>query len=866
MLFINEYTKNYIYDKENIIRCPYCNTIIFYINKIFEHKCPMKNEKNFEIDINTIRDEKSNFLCNVNQIENKCIKHNKDFLYYNESNYYCNECLKENKIENYVNLNEITLSTEEINNFETLIKNCEDYLSKIKDFNTKLIEKLKESYEKFEIKNKLLIEYFKSLIKINEKYKLNYNLISTIRRISIEFNIHKFKKEINKINNNLIRFYDNKNIITFNNNFERFFSSEKILGKGKYYYLKDSKNEGIFGKIYEGLSIKDKKLVAIKDLNNLIDKDYFNKISINLLKIMNNNDYCVKYLDLIEEKNKKFIVSELFNSDLKKEITNKEKGFSIKDIKKILCQINAGLKFKLKNAKCLHLNLTPKKILLNNNDKSYNKYKFCDYGRTIDNKDKYISEEIDEFYIDPEVIKNKKYSDKSDLFSIGILLYELYYGNNNNKLKQEEILKNIKNGLKNKNIKKEPKIKKTEEKFDEIKYIDKEFDNFKDLIENCIKKENRISWEDYFNHPFFNNEIEIELKINEEDLNNEIKIIGEHFNFFNKNNTKLYVNHIEKSFEKKIKFDDIGTHTVKFVFENYNIMSLEKMFNDCKNIEKIKFNIFNTSNVINMNQMFSSCSNLTKIEFKSLTTSNVKEMNQMFCQCENIKEINLTTFNTSKVENMSEMFSYCNKLEKIFLSSFNTINVKNMNSMFSNCIELKKIDLISFNTSNVTDMSEMFCHCEKLEELDLSLFNTSNVTNMSSMFSNCCNLHELDLLSFNTRKVEKMKSMFYNCGNLNEVFLTSFNTSNVIDMSKMFSCCNSLKKLDLSSFDTSKVKDMSHMFYYCQSLEEIDLSSFNNFKKIDNMFYNCSNLKKLKIKKEYKNLIKDIKEEYIIIS
>ena len=36
-------------------------------------------------------------------------------------------------------------------------------------------------------------------------------------------------------------------------------------------------------------------------------------------------------------------------------------------------------------------------------------------------------------YLAPEIEK-KKYSNKSDLFSIGVILYELYYGNKENLL------------------------------------------------------------------------------------------------------------------------------------------------------------------------------------------------------------------------------------------------------------------------------------------------------------------------------------------------------------------------------------------------------------------------------------------------
>ena len=835
MLYYNESEKIFIYDDKYIIKCPNCNAIFFYINTKYVHKCPMNNQI-FTIDENVIKTKQTNFFCDVNKIENKCAKHNDLLLFYNDSNYYCKKCLKEKKIKKYVKLNEIIISNKEKNNFDNLIKSFEQNLKKINALYFEFIEKLKESHEIFEKKHKLLIEYCKNLLKFNEKCELNYNLISTIRRISIDFNINDFKK---KLNYKLIHFYNDKNIISFNNDLESYFSSEKILGKGKYYL--NSINDDVFGSVHKGLSIKDKKLVSIKEINKYSDEDYFNNISLNLLKIHNNNEHCVKYLDLVEEKYKKFIVSESFDNNLKNKINNKPNGFNIQEIKKIFCQMNNSFKYKIQKVKCDHLNLTPDKILINKNE-HYNEYKFCDYGKTINNKNKLIFQEIDELYIAPEVIENKEYTNKSDLFSIGILLYELYYGNEHGKLTKEMILENIKNGLKIKN-----NINEKEQKKELNNYINNEFNNLKSLIEGCIREEKiRIKWEEYFNNPFFNNEIEIELKIEDDDLNKDIKIIGDEFNYFNEINTVLYVDNNDfQSFKKQIKFDEIGKHIIKFIFENYNLTSLKQMFEECENIEKIKFIIFDSSDVVNMSQMFSTCINLNEIQFNSFTTSNVNEMEKMFYHCNIIKELNLTKFNTLNVTNMNEMFSNCYQLKKIFLLSFNTINVKNMNGMFKFCYDLKQIDLNSFKTDDVEDLSGMFSNCKKLKEIDLSSFNTSNVNDMSSLFEYCCNLYKIDLSSFNTKNVTNMEKMFYNCSILKEIDLTSFHTSNVVNMKQMFVHCNNLIKLDLSSFVTTKVEDISQMFYGCSNLREINYSksSFNNVPKKDRMFEGCFNLK-----------------------
>ena len=82
-----------------------------------------------------------------------------------------------------------------------IIIDSENILKKISEMNENYINKLIESNDIFMKRNNSLIEYCKGLLKFNEKYNKNYNLISTIRRISKNINnINQLKYE------NLINF------------------------------------------------------------------------------------------------------------------------------------------------------------------------------------------------------------------------------------------------------------------------------------------------------------------------------------------------------------------------------------------------------------------------------------------------------------------------------------------------------------------------------------------------------------------------------------------------------------------------------------------------------------------------------------
>ncbi len=525
-----------------------------------------------------------------------------------------------------------------------------------------------------------------------------------------------------------------------------YFESENIIKKGEY-YLGECMNKGTFGEVFKALSIKDKKIVAIKKLINADEEEYVNEI--NILKQMNNCENSIKYLDSFKEKNNKYIVTELCDGSLRNLINERKYGFSIEEIKKIFCQINEGLKY-LNSKNLLHRDLKPDNILFNeykNSDGSINyKYKLCDYGVAKSLEKKLLSSVVGtKLYEAPEIINNEKYSNKSDLFSIGIILYELYYGNSENKLTRKEIINNINKGLKIKN-----------NNNDNIN----DFNDLKNLIEKCIKNdENRIDWNNYFNHNFFNYEIEIIIEIKEEDLNNNIKIINSEL--FNENNAELYVNNKKEIFKNEYKFNKIGNHNIKLIFNNNVIKtSLENMFSECKNIKYINFKIFNTSNVENMSEMFDGCCNLKEINLSSFNTSNVENMSRIFAGCLNLKEINLSSFNTSNVKNMSEMFVGCYNLKEINLSSFNTSNVENMNEMFYDCYNLKEINLSSFNTSNVKNMERMFSGLKSITSLDLSNFKTLTVKSMNEMFSYCYSLEYLDLSNFELNYYTDYQNMF----------------------------------------------------------------------------------------------------------
>ena len=287
---------------------------------------------------------------------------------------------------------------------------------------------------------------------------------------------------------------------------------EKINFKEKYEYINDEPiTGGGFGQIYR---IRDKKVqteYVLKKLRkndpeaNIIGTDqetFENELNF-LINVKGTN--IINIIDYYFNQNDKYyyLILEKMDGDLSMMLNKYKTGMSSKLIRKIFSQINSGLKIMLKKGK-IHRDLKPSNILFSYTNDNKNDFiiKIGDFGLTTDlNSTKTASNAGTNWFKAPEVNKGK-YSNKCDLYSIGIILYMLKTG------------KYIFDG-----------------EDDEEKIINKKMNKIKketddSLLNSLIKKlvvidpHERMEWKDYFNDPFFNIDDEDakeseECKINE---------------------------------------------------------------------------------------------------------------------------------------------------------------------------------------------------------------------------------------------------------------------------------------------------------------------------------------------------------------
>jgi len=211
-------------------------------------------------------------------------------------------------------------------------------------------------------------------------------------------------------------------------------------------------------------------------------------------------DNTVIFYEYFINKNEIIIVMELCDCNLYSFLNNMKKGFNSEEILEILTQLNNTFKILYEN-KIVHRNLNLSNILLKYENDKKAKYKIklssYSYSEKLTNLE-YLSDYIGVMiYMAPEIIERKKYNQQCDLWSLGVIIYFLYF-------KEFPYNDNTEVALINR-IKKVGKkcIKKTNNK------------DLDDLIDKLLERHprERISWKDYFEHPFFKKITKIIQKI-----------------------------------------------------------------------------------------------------------------------------------------------------------------------------------------------------------------------------------------------------------------------------------------------------------------------------------------------------------------
>ena len=392
-----------------------------------------------------------------------------------------------------------------------------------------------------------------------------------------------------------------------------------ITIKKREYKIIRELGRGAFGRVVQALSQSNKKYYAIKiiQINELTKEtiqSYENEAYI-LSKFNSNN--IVKYYDSSKDNNNIYILMEFCDGDNLRNYIDKhmDDNTLIEEdkLKIIIKQICIGIK-EIHDKKIIHRDLKPENIFIHDNMN----IKIGDFGisHQLNSKKTHTLTKYGagrDYYKAPEIIQNGIYNEKSDMWSLGCIIYELFNLSIYFKDKFSEEIKRIDMNIYN---------NKWQILIDSLLQIDikKRFNIYQ--VNQYLENE--------LNNNHKNNIIIGEIYIKKEDVGKDIQIINSFDNFqrnykmkdrdddWKYENEKEIKENIEIKIDGKIieftykyKFNKEGKYKIEYSFKN-NITKTLFMFCDCKSLINLDLSNFNTQNVTDIGNMFAFCHSLKK--------------------------------------------------------------------------------------------------------------------------------------------------------------------------------------------------------------------------------------------------------------
>ena len=203
--------------------------------------------------------------------------------------------------------------------------------------------------------------------------------------------------------------------------------SKELHGKSIYLHSSKKIGRGAFSKVYKGFDLNTDEPVAVKSIekDSIVEKLQKRlKLEIKLHSELSHNNI-IKLYDFIEDSEYYYLILEYCeNGDLHKLIKRGRLDENIS--KNYTKQLVNGLKY-LRTKNIVHRDLKPHNILLSDNCRVV---KITDFNFARELWDRQLAETLcgSPLYMAPEIIKTNQYTNKSDLWSVGMIIYEMVHG------------------------------------------------------------------------------------------------------------------------------------------------------------------------------------------------------------------------------------------------------------------------------------------------------------------------------------------------------------------------------------------------------------------------------------------------------
>ena len=636
------------------------------------------------------------------------------------------------------------------------------------------------------------------------------------------------------------------------------FESSTLKGDLKNNYAKQEVLDyNAYGVTHRCKESKTNQLVAIKIINkkylericgNKNLEDCFESIrhEIQCLKEMD-GEYSIHLIEDTETNESFYLVMDLWDSTLEKYLSDEKKRLSIEEIKKIFNKLNIVFR-RMSDKNIIHGNLKLENIFLKNDNGIFSPL-LGNYGKKASLDDRLTVTQSTTHYSAPELLIGDDYDYKVDLWSIGVILYRLYFNEFPfNGDTQVAIFNEIK---KKKNLKKSDNF-----------YFD---DLIKKLL--VVDSDYRITWEKYFNHKFWkydeNNIINDEMNLYEEVEDGSNSDSEENSNW--KRESKYRSTKLKNSRNKYYNIYYCINDNNNPVNENNNnqingnnnnninlqdIKKIEISIEDNNKEESIDNLIFKELlkrvQLDNLTKLILYGCNLIDVEILTkLNPINLIELDLSHNNIENIDDISSVSFNKLITLNLSHNNIF--NIEPLINVPF--INLKNLTLSNNNIYDIEPLALLPFTNldrlkisgNKIRDIS-VFTKVPfiNLTYLELKNNKISDITN-SFGFISIASLLYLDLSHNSINSIEGLKVRQFE--NLISLDLGDNQISNIDILKEVY--FNGLNKLDLYDNTIEDVNIFGQVPF--KGLKELNLS-YNKIKSLNIInFMIFENLNKLNL-------------------
>ena len=172
------------------------------------------------------------------------------------------------------------------------------------------------------------------------------------------------------------------------------------------------------------LKIIDKEVLKSENkdiINNLIDREV-------LMTQICNSENTIKFYKRMESSKSIILEFEMIENNLPAFLEENDKFSNNMELFKQLIKDLAKALRTIHQKRVIHRNISPSTIYINDNEEEEIRIiKLGEFGNAIYKKDNKFEQVGQLFYSAPEIIQNLQYDEKCDLWSLGVVLYELYF-------------------------------------------------------------------------------------------------------------------------------------------------------------------------------------------------------------------------------------------------------------------------------------------------------------------------------------------------------------------------------------------------------------------------------------------------------